>query len=151
MRHDDTVRRDDAGSALVEVVWLGLLLLLPLIYVLLTVFAAQSAALGSDAASRAAGRAFMLSPSQDLALARAETAARVALADQGIEAGQMSLSVTCAPDPGRCLVSGATVTVEVTVQQPLPLVPSFLGRNAPTIRLSSSHTEPYGTFREDRT
>jgi len=143
------VRRGEDGSALVEFIWLGLLLV-PLVYVLLTVFSAQSAAYGSDAASRAAGRAFMLSASQDEALARAQVAAQVALADQGVDAERMSLDVSCAPDPDRCLSSGSTVTVVVTVQQPLPLVPSMLGGNAPTIRLSSTHVEPYGTFREDR-
>lgn len=142
--------RDERGSALVEFVWLGLLLLVPLVYVLLSVFAAQSGAYGSDAASRAAGRAFMLAPSQAEAFAAAEGAAEVALADQGIDAERMDLSVSCAPVPDRCLSSGSTVTVEVTVQQPLPLVPSALGGNAPSIRLTSTHVEPYGTFREDR-
>ena len=141
---------DERGSALVEFLWLGLLLLIPLVYVLLSVFAAQSAAFGADVASRAAGRAFMLSPSQNQALTAAHGAARVALADQGIDAGRMDLSVSCSPDPERCLSSGSTVTVVVTVQQPLPLVPSMLGDNAPTIRLTSTHVEPYGTFREDR-
>jgi len=144
------VSRDERGSALVEFIWLGLLLLIPLVYVLLSVFAAQSAAFGADAASRAAGRAFMLSASQGKAFAAAEGAARVALADQGIHADRMDLSVFCSPDPDRCLSSGSTVTVVVTVQQPLPLVPSMLGGNAPTIRLTSTHVEPYGTFREDR-
>jgi len=144
------VRRDEQGSALVEFVWLGLLLLVPLVYVLLTVFAAQSAAFGSDAASRAAGRAFMLAADQDSAVAAAEAAARVALADQGIDGDRMQLSLSCAPDPDRCLSSGSTVTVEVSVDQPLPLVPSGLGSSAPSIRLSSTHVEPYGTFREDR-
>ena len=142
--------REERGSALVEFVWLGLLLLIPLVYVLLTVFAAQRAAFCADAASRAAGRAFMLSPSQDRALAAAEGAALVALADQGIDAERMDLSVSCSPDPDRCLSSGSMVTVVVRVQQPLPLVPSVLGGNAPTIRLTSTHVEPYGTFREDR-
>ncbi len=36
------------------------------------------------------------------------------------------------------------------MQQPLPLVPSALGDDAPSIRLSSTHVEPYGTYREDR-
>jgi Flp pilus assembly protein TadG len=144
------VRRDERGSALVEFVWLGLLLLVPLVYVLLSVFAAQSAAYGSDSASRAAGRAFMLAPDQETAVAAAEGAARVALADQGVDPDRIQLSISCAPDPDRCLSSGSTVTVEVTVQQPLPLVPSALGANAPSIRLSSTHVEPYGTFREDR-
>jgi hypothetical protein len=144
------VSHDERGSALVEFIWLGLLLLVPLVYVLLTVFAAQSAAFGADAASRAAGRAYMLSPSEDQAATAAESAALVALADQGINAEQMSLTISCSPDPARCLSSGSAVTVVVTVQQPLPLVPSVLGGSAPTVRLSSTHVEPYGTFREDR-
>lgn len=141
---------DERGSALVEFIWLGLLLLVPLVYVLLTVFAAQSAAFGADAASRAAGRAYMLAPTQDEAATAAEGAALVALADQGIKAEQMSLTISCSPDPARCLSSGSAVTVVVTVRQPLPLVPSVLGGSAPTVRLSSTHVEPYGTFREDR-
>ena len=141
---------EERGSALVEFVWLGFLLLVPLVYVLLTVFAVQSAAFGSDAASRAAGRAFMLSPDQPSAVVAAEAAAQVALGDQGIDAERMRLAISCTPDPDRCLSSGSTVTVEVIVQQPLPLVPSALGGNAPSIRLTSTHVEPYGTFREDR-
>jgi Flp pilus assembly protein TadG len=144
------VSHDERGSALVEFIWMCLLLLLPLVYVLLSVFAAQSAAFGADAASRAAGRAFMLSSSQDQALTAAHGAARVALADQGIHSDRSDVSVSCSPDPDRCLSSGSTVTVVVTVQQPLPLVPSVLGGNAPTIRLTSTHVQPYGTFREDR-
>lgn len=144
------MRRDERGSALVEFIWLGLLLLVPLVYVLLSVFAAQSGAYGSDAAARAAGRAFMLAPDEQSATAAAEGAARVVLADQGVDADRMRLAISCAPEPGRCLSSGSTVTVEVTVQQPLPLVPSALGSSAPSIRLTSTHVEPYGTFREDR-
>lgn len=142
--------RGDHGSAVVEFVWLGLLLLVPLVYVLLTVFEAQAAAFGSDAASRSAGRAFVLAPSQEEAYDRAGAAAELALADQGIAAGQVSLDISCAPDPQRCLSPGSTVTVSVTVRQPLPLVPAALGSNAPSVSMSSTHVEPYGTFREDR-
>lgn len=142
--------RDEQGSAVVEFVWLGLLLLVPLVYVLLTVFEAQAAAYGSDAASRSAGRAFVLSPSQDHAYVRARAAAHVALADHGITPGQVSLDISCAPDPQRCLSPGSSVSVSVTVQQPLPLVPTALGSNAPSLSMSSTHVEPYGTFREDR-
>lgn len=143
-------RRDESGTAVLEFVWLGLLLLVPLVYVLLTVFEAQAAAYGSDAASRSAGRAFVLSPSQEQAYGRADAAARLALADHGIGAEQVSVTISCAPDPQRCLSPGSSVTVSVTVQQPLPLVPSALGSNAPSVSMSSTHVEPYGTFREDR-
>ena len=142
--------RDDRGSALVEFVWLGLLLLVPLVYLLLTVFDTQRAAYGATAASRAAGRAFVMAPDQSVAYDRAWAAAELALADQGLDAAQADLGVTCAPDPQRCLSPGSVITVEVVVRQPLPLVPDALGGNAPSVTVRSSHVEPYGTFREAR-
>ncbi|MGH3455694.1 MAG: hypothetical protein ACRDPQ_20380 [Nocardioidaceae bacterium] len=55
-------RRDETGTALIEFIWLGLLLLVPLVYIMLTVFDAQRGAFGASSASRAAGRAFVLAP-----------------------------------------------------------------------------------------
>ena len=46
-------RRGQAGSALVELTWLGLLLLIPLVYVVVTVVSVQRAAFGARAVRRA--------------------------------------------------------------------------------------------------
>jgi Flp pilus assembly protein TadG len=143
-------RVDESGTALVEFIWLGLLMLVPLVYVMWSVFDAQRGAFGASAASRAAGRAFVLSPDQETGYDRAEQAARVALEDQGIDVDVADVRITCAPEPDDCLTAGSVITVEVVVQQPLPLVPSALGGSAPSVRLSSTHVEPYGTYREDR-
>ncbi|MFY0407582.1 hypothetical protein [Solicola sp. PLA-1-18] len=143
--------RDEQGSAIVEVTWLALILLVPLVYLLLAVFDLQRASYGVSAASRAAGRAFVLAPDQQTGYARAEKAADLALRDQGLGIGSGRVRVTCRPDPRRCLVPGSIVTVVVRTYQPLPLVPSVLGSGRPTIRVQSTHVEPYGTFREDRT
>ena len=72
------------------------------------------------------------------------------MADQGVEATPDAVTVTCRPVPDQCLSPGAVVTVTVAVQQPLPLVPDLLGGSAPTLRVASTHSEPYGLFREDR-
>ncbi|CAA9320325.1 MAG: hypothetical protein AVDCRST_MAG29-490 [uncultured Nocardioidaceae bacterium] len=141
-------QRSEAGTALVEFTWLALLLLLPVVYVLLAVFDAQRASYGVSAASRSAGRAFVLAPDQGTAHQRAVAAARVALADQGVDLG--TVTITCSPVPEQCLFPGAVVTVTVEVQQPLPLAPDLLGGSAPTLRVASTHSEPYGTFREAR-
>lgn len=143
-------RRGDNGTALVEFTWLGLILLMPVVYVLLAVFDAQRASYAVAAASRSAGRAFVLAPDQATAQQRAVEAARVALADQGVELDPAAVAVTCTPSPQRCLSPGSVVTVTVTVQQPLPLAPDVLGGSAPTVRVASTSSEPYGTFREDR-
>jgi hypothetical protein len=143
-------RRDESGTALVEFIWLGLLLLVPLVYIMWSVFDAQRGAFGASSASRAAGRAFVLAPDQQTAYDRAEQAFEVALDDQGVEMGDADLTISCAPEPDECLTAGSVITVEVVVQQPLPLVPSALGDSAPSVRLSSTHVEPYGSYREDR-
>ena len=55
-------RRSQAGSVVIEVVWLAVLLLVPLVYVVLAVFEVQRGAFAATAAARAAGRAYVLAP-----------------------------------------------------------------------------------------
>lgn len=140
-------RRGEHGSALVEFTWLAILLMVPLLYVVLAVFEVQSAAFGVSTAARAAGRAFTLAPSEAAAPGNAEAAARLALADHGL--GAADLEVSCTPDPGNCLRPGSVVTVHVTHQVPLPLLPSVLGEQRPSIRVEAQHAIPYGTHRAD--
>ncbi len=150
MSHRAGERAGQRGSGVVEFTWLVILLLVPLVYLLLAVFDVQRASYGAAAASRAAGRAFVLAPDQATAYVRAESAARVALSDQGVEMGAASVQVTCDPAPDHCLTPGSTITVLVTVQQPVPLTPDVFGGSTPTVHVASTHAEPYGTFREAR-
>ncbi len=48
---------DEGGSALVELTWLGIVLLLPMVWIVLSVFEVQRGAFGVTAAARSAGRA----------------------------------------------------------------------------------------------
>jgi hypothetical protein len=142
--------RDQRGSALVEFTWLAILLMVPLLYIVLTVFEVQRAAFGVSAAARSAGRAFTQAPTEAAAGERAEVAARLALRDQSLEEVRRSLDIWCTPDPGNCLAPGSVVTVGVAYSVPLPLVPSFLGEHRPSVRVEAEHAVPYGTYREDR-
>jgi len=144
-----TGERDEFGSALVEFCWLALLLMVPLVYIVLTVFDAQRAGFATTEAARVAGRAFLTAPDQVTGRARAELAARVAFADQGVDYAP-HLRVTCRPEPDACLSPGSLVTVRVWGRVPLPLVPSVLGGPRPGIRVESEHAAPYGEFREAR-
>jgi hypothetical protein len=131
-----------------EFSWLALLLLVPLMYVMLGVFDVQRASYGATAATRAAGRAFIIVPaglSEDDARARAFEAARIAMADQGMELSPDQLSITCNP---ACLEPGSTVTVELNTEMPLPLIPDALGGERPAVHIAASHTESYGDYRE---
>lgn len=144
------MRRGEAGSALVEMTWLSLLLLVPLVYVLLAVFAVQAGSYAASGAARAAARAYVLAPDEASAPARARAALRTTLADHDIDADEVRMSVACRPSPRNCLAPGSVVTVAVRHQVPLPLVPLALGRQVPSVRVEAEHAVGYGTFREDR-
>ncbi|TDO51460.1 putative Flp pilus-assembly TadE/G-like protein [Kribbella sp. VKM Ac-2527] len=140
--------RSERGSAVVEFSWLALLLLVPLIYVMLGVFDVQRASYGATAATRAAGRAFIIVPdgvSEEDARSRAFEAARLAMKDQGLELEPGQLKITCSP---ACLEPGSIVTVELDTEVPLPLIPDALGGERPAVQVSASHTEPFGDYRE---
>jgi len=141
--------RGDDGSALIEVTWLAILLLVPLVYVLLSVFDVQRGAFGVSAASRAAGRAYSLADSDAEGRSRARAAARTALADQGFEDG-FDLDISCVPAPRNCLSPGSVITVVVRTQVDLPLAPAALGGGSPSFRVESTHRVPYGTYVEER-
>jgi hypothetical protein len=149
-RHRHPRRRPEPGSAVVEVTWLTILLLVPLVYLVLSVFEVQRAAFGVTTASRAAGRAFVLAPDQAAGHARAVQAATVALRDQGLMLSRGGVGITCEPDPSACLQPGSVVVVSLGLDVALPLVPDVFGGQPPSIHVSSTHRAPYGIFREAR-
>lgn len=141
--------RGQQGSALVEFTWLAILLMVPLLYVVLTVFEVQRAAFGVSSAARSAARSFTQAPSEAAAHGHALVAGRLALTDQGLAGTPPSFDIRCAPEPTNCLAPGSVVTVVVGYAVPLPLLPPALGSERPTVRVEAEHTVPYGTYRED--
>ena len=141
--------RDESGTALVEFVWLAILLIVPLLYIVLAAFDTQRAAYAASSAARSAGRAFVTAPDQASGYARAEAAVRLAYRDQGIES-QPDVRISCRPDPRNCLTPGSVVRTEIGSSVDLPLMPAALGSNTPRISVDSEHEAPYGTFREAR-
>ena len=141
--------RDEAGTALVEFVWLAILLIVPMLYIVLAAFDTQRAAYAASAAARSAGRAFVTAPDQATGYARAQTAVRLAYRDQEIDTVP-DVRIICRPDPSDCLSPGSVVRADVHASVALPLMPAVLGSNTPSIRVDSQHEAPYGTFREAR-
>jgi hypothetical protein len=134
----------------VEVVWLSLILLIPLVYVLLTLVSVQRSAYGVTEAARAAGRAFVLAPTPATARQRAYAAAALAMRDQGITMPPRDITIVCLPTPASCLRPGSSVEVRIRYPAPLPGVPHILGRLPASIAVSARHVEPYGSYREAR-
>lgn len=142
--------RAEHGTAIVEFIWLALILLMPLLYVVLATFDAQRTAYAASAAARSASRAYVEAPDQQAGLARARAAAALAFADQGLPGVGFRLSIRCAPEPGRCLVPGSDVTAEISAAATLPLMPPLFGGAPPAVSVVAEHSSPYGTFREAR-
>jgi Flp pilus assembly protein TadG len=136
----------EAGNAIVEFVYLAVLLMVPLVYVLLTVFRVQSAAFAVSSAAREAGRVYVTSDSVDEAGPRATAAAGIVMADSGLSLSAGDLRITCSAT--RCLQPGSRVQVAVTYRVTLPLVPRFFADRAPaSIRVTSHHLEVVDRYR----
>jgi Flp pilus assembly protein TadG len=140
--------RDQRGSAVVELAWLGILLVLPVLWIVMSVFQVQRGAFGVSTAARAAARAYSLAPDDATGLVRARQAARVALDDQGVHAVGPDVRVTCTPYPADCHQGTSVITVSVHSRVVLPMMPSALGGNRPSFALDATQTVPIGQFRE---
>lgn len=142
--------RDDRGSAIVELVWLGILLLVPLLWIIVSAFEVQGGAFAVSSAARSAGRAFALAPDDASGKRAAEAAARQSLDDQGLDGVGVAVTVTCTPYPSNCHSGTSIITVRVASRVVLPLMPDFLGGDKPSFALDSSHTVPIGRYVEVR-
>ena len=134
----------DDGNALVEFSYLAVLLMVPLVYVLLTVFQVQRAAFGVTEAARQAGRAYATATDEAQGRARARVAADLALQDQGLV-----LCPSCLAPPTGQLVPGGTVRVRVEHRVVLPLLGGlFRGAVPSSIPVRATHVEVVDRFRD---
>lgn len=135
---------DEGGTAVIEFVWLAILLLVPLIYLVLCLARLQAGSYAVTQAARESARAFVTAEDDPAASARAQAASDIAFEDQGF-GGDGSLTVACSADP--CLTPGGSVTTEASVEVPLPLVPALLGDVVPLhIPVSASQVAPVPEF-----
>jgi Flp pilus assembly protein TadG len=138
--------RDERGSAVVELVWLGVLLIVPLLWIVVAVFEVQGGAFAVSSAARSAGRAFALAPDDASGQRAAEAAARQALDDQGLDDVAVDVDVSCTPYPDACHTGTSVITVRVASRVVLPLMPDFLGGDRPSFALDATHTVPIGRY-----
>jgi len=137
--------RSEEGSAVVEFVFLGVLLMVPLVYLVMTLGRIQAGSYAVSTAAREAGRAFVTAESGDDAGARARAAADIAFADQGFD-GMGVLDIGCSATP--CLTLDASIETTASVRVPLPLIPSFARAVVPLeVPLSASHLSVVDRFR----
>lgn len=137
--------RGDDGNAMLEFAFLGVVLMVPLIYLVLYAFLVQRAAFAVSAAAREAGRAYVTSPTALQAERRGDYAARLALTDQGLDAGAAAPTYT---GDGLGLRPGGTVEVRVTYQVELPVLGSIFGGGS--IPVTGVHLATVDEFRAPR-
>lgn len=111
----------ETGSAMVEFLGVALILLIPLVYLVVTLGRVQAGAFAAEGAAREAVRAMVTAPSSAAGAARAETAVGIALADQDLPRDAGALTLECSASP--CLTPGGAVGAVVRVEVPLPLLP----------------------------
>jgi hypothetical protein len=138
---------DDSGSASLEFITVGMLLLVPIVYLVLALSALEKASFGVEGAARQATRVFVQSGSESEAEAAAQTAIAVTLADYGLDAADAQVVVSCRPDPSDCLTRRGFVTVSISATVPLPLIPPVLTLDLPAgIPVQSVATEQVSRF-----
>jgi Na+-transporting methylmalonyl-CoA/oxaloacetate decarboxylase gamma subunit len=137
----------DSGSAVVEFVSIGVLLLVPLVYLVICLSRIQAASFAADGSAREAARAFVTAQNQDDGYRRAAIAVRLALHDQGFDDSRDgSLSITCSTST--CLTPGGRVQAEVRVRVVLPGLPHFVDRALSTsVTVRAEHTAVVDEFR----
>ena len=132
------VAGDDEGSAIVEFLGMALLLLVPLVYLILTLARVQAAAYGAEYAARESSRGAVVaavksreqgantSRALELGQRRGEAVAALAVEDFGFDPERsLAASFTCAS--GACLAPGSDIVATVTVTVDLPGLPGFVG------------------------
>jgi Flp pilus assembly protein TadG len=139
--------RDDRGSALVEFCWVGLVLFIPLTWIVISVFEVQRGAFAVNGAARAAARAFALAPDDATGRARAEAVAAQTLADQGSDGMVADVRVSCG-GLANCHTGTAVITVEIRSRVEMPLLPEVLAAERRSFSLEASHTVPIGQYVE---
>jgi len=133
------------GSAVVEFVFLAVLMMVPLFYLVMMLARLQAGAYGVNAASREAGRAYVTAQTPVLAEARAHSAARLAFSDQGFQSVESRVKISCQVAP--CWRPAGRVTVTATVSVPMPLVPAFFSDIVPMqVPVSAAHVVTVDRF-----
>lgn len=139
----------DDGNAVLEFVFVAMIVMVPLIYVIVAVATVQRSDLAVTQAAREAGRAFATSESTAEAAARVRAAVRLALHDQGLADDADVRFVAARASCGAAAVTpqlrpGAEYAVCVTRRVDLPAVPTILqGRGVRTVGRYQIHVDDF--------
>jgi Flp pilus assembly protein TadG len=141
--------RDDGGTAIIEFIFVAVIVMVPLIYLVIAVASVQQSELAVSQAAREAGRAFATADTDAEALPRARAAVDLALRNQGlpddVTVKFVAAGASCNASPvAPRLVAGAQFTVCVIRHVRVPGVPSLLaGKGITTVGEYVLHVDDY--------
>ena len=134
LRHDG-----ERASAIIEFIFVAVLVLVPLVYLIVAVAVVQRSRLATTNAARDVGRAIATSATAGQAEVRAQAALRAALHGQGLTPAEVELRYVDAGADCRgaatlpSLSPASVFAVCVIRHQPLPAVPTVLSGGGVTI------------------
>ncbi|MFC4370139.1 hypothetical protein [Citricoccus nitrophenolicus] len=136
--------RGEEGSATVEFVLLAALLLVPVIYFLMLTSQIQAAAYAAVAAADQSAQAMVTATDPASGSGRADAVLALTLRDYGLEPSVAQSTITCSASP--CLEPGSSVSVEIAIRVPVPLLPQGLGWDAAAATVTSTSQQPVPRF-----
>lgn len=138
------------GSAALEFILAGLVLLVPIAYVVIALGQIQGQGLGVAAGARVVARTVATAPDAAAARERADRALASIATEYGIDPGAMAVELACAPAGGECPRAGVTLTVTVSTSVPLPLAPPVVGGAPPSVPVTATATQKVSRFWSER-
>lgn len=123
---------NDEGSAALEFITVGVILLVPLAYLIITLGTVQQAMLGAEAAARHTARVIGQAENATDAADRGDAVLASVIDEYDLNAADVDVSVTCTPAGAECPRPGATVVVTVSTRVSLPFVPEIFGLDRAT-------------------
>jgi len=115
----------DGGSSSLEFITVGILLLVPLVYLVIALGEIQGQAMGAESGARHIARAIALAPDATGARERADAVLRSVVDEYGIDSETVDVTIECVPAAGECPQPGATLTVTISTRVTLPLAPDM--------------------------
>lgn len=119
--------RNDDGSAALEFITVGVILLVPFAYLVIVLGAVQEQSFGAEAAARHIARTVALSTGPENAAIAVDDVLTGVVDEYGMDAEATEVALSCVPDGAECPRGGVTLRVTVTTVVRMPFVPEMLG------------------------
>lgn len=139
-----TSHRNDDGSATVEFIGLSIILLIPAIYLLVTISQLQAAGYAAVAAADQAAKTIAYTAEETQAEDRAISTVHLTVENYHLDPSTTQIDIDCSNSP--CTTPGTQIRVNVSIDVPLPLIPTFLGNQTRIATMDATGHHIIGEF-----